>query len=56
MLISTPKYLYHIWEIPCIKKKHHLMDANDALLSTDRKNLIGSEKKLMIRLTKNRLY
>lgn len=39
-----------------IKIKKKFIDANDALLTTDRKNLIGSEENLMIRLMKNRLY
>lgn len=41
---------------PIKKKKINLIDGNDALLSTNRKNLIGSKKKIMIRLMKNRLY
>lgn len=42
------------------KKKRHnktkLKNGNDVLLSTDRKNLMGREKKLIIRLMKNRFY
>lgn len=43
-------------KLPIKKNTKKLIDSNDALLSTDRKNLIGSEEKLMIRLMKNRLY